>query len=341
MNESFIPSFEKAYHCHIHGLKPRRNVYIAKTDRGVWIIKGYNQRQKAEWVTQLAQALQENGFQYTVQYVSHSGGEQILPLGSRYYTIMKAIEGREAEHTSLFDIKKSAETLARFHIAAQGFSPPPDLQDRRPPLIEKWEERYAQFERVSQQIVRRGPQNRMEQLIAAMSKEIKRDSLEVISRLPDLQLDRAMEYAFFNGTLAHRDVASHNFLIKEKGSCYLIDLDTVAFDMQLVDLVQFMGRMLLLQGYSVQAFVEVINAYTKVKHLSDGEIWLIHQLLRYPDNFLREVTGVYAKRPGYKPKGVFQLLQLESRFRRERRSFLQAEEEIFRDPSWGYYQIAY
>ncbi|KGT72739.1 serine kinase, partial [Bradyrhizobium japonicum] len=291
-------------------------------------------------VTQLAQALQEKGFHYTVQYVSQINGEQILQLGSRYYTVMKAIDGRESDHTSLSDIKKSAQALAKFHLAAQGFFNPSEMVRNKPPLLEKWEERYAQFEKISQQISRRGPQNRMEQLIAGMSKEIKRDSFDVISRAASLPLDRVMEHAHFNGTMAHRDVASHNFLLNDQGDCYLIDLDTVAHDMQLVDLVQFMGRMLLLQGYSVQAFVEAINAYTKVKHLSDGEIWLIHQLLRYPDNFLREVTGVYAKRPGYKAKGVYQLLQLENRYRRERRSLLQAGDLIFRDPSWGYYQIS-
>lgn len=338
MNNSLLPSLEKAFRCQIHGLKPRRNVYVAKTDRGIWIIKGYEQKEKAEWVTQLAEVLQEKGFYHTVQYQTHSGGGKVLKLGERYYTIMKAIDGREASYASLYDITRSMLTLARFHRAAQGFSPP--LADQyQVPLLQKWEDRFAHFEKIAQSIAAKGPQNRLEQLIHSMGKEVRRDSQEVLLRAASMPLRSEWEQVFTLGTMAHRDVASHNFLLTDKGSCYLIDLDTVSFDMQLVDLVQFMGRMLLLQGYSLAAFTKAIDAYMKINHLSDVQIWMIHQLLRYPDNFLREVTGVYAKRPGYRARGVQQLLLLERRFRRERRSFLQAEREIFQRPPWGQNQI--
>jgi CotS family spore coat protein len=335
MNKELIPSLESAFRCRIYGIKPRRNVFMVKTDRGYWIIKGYKQLEKAEWVTQLAQTLQERGFTHTVQYVSDASGEKIFPFHNRYYTVMKAIDGRESDTSSLYDVKKAAATLARFHLAARGLPVPPFAFDGKPPLLEKWETRLEQFERISWSIEQKGPQNRLEQVILQMGDVIREDARELLRSVYKMPIVSEMHTAIEQGTLAHRDVASHNFLLTPRGSCYLIDLDTVGHDMQLVDLVQFTGRMLLLQRYRLDSFLEAIDAYCKVNYLSDTQIWMIHQLLRYPDNFLREVTGVYTHRPGYHMRGVLQLIQMEGRLWNERKAFLEERATLFQRSPWG------
>jgi CotS family spore coat protein len=337
MKRDFIPSLESAFRCRIYGIRPRRNVYLVRTDRGYWIIKGYKQLEKAEWVTQIAQTLQENGFAHTVSYLSDASGEKIFPFHNRYYTVMKAIDGRESDNSSLYDVKKAAATLARFHLAARGLPVPPHTFDGKPPLLEKWETRLEQFERIVWSIEQNGPQNRLEQMIMQMAEEVRQDARQLLHAVYKMPFLPEMYTAIEQGTLAHRDVASHNFLLTPRGSCYLIDLDTVGHDMQLVDLVQFAGRMLLMQRYSVESFLEAIDAYNKVNCLSDTQIWMIHQLLRYPDNFLREVTGVYTNRPGYHMRGVLQLVQMESRLWRQRKAFLEAGMTILQRSQWGQY----
>lgn len=329
MEEGLFPSLEQAFRCQILGVKPRRNVYFVKTNRGLWVVKGYSDRFKAEWVTQLAQELRERGFHHTVQYISDIRGQTVFPYNDQHYTIMKAIEGREANNSSLIDVKKSASALARFHQAAQGFPTPQELGCHRPSIMDKWETRLQQFDQIVGKLKKREPQNRIEQTIHLMVKEVKRDAGQVLEQLYKIPLFSEMENAILTGTMAHRDVASHNFLIASSGSCYLIDLDTVDNDMQLVDLVQLMGRMLLMQEYKFESFMDAIEAYTKIKPLSDTQIWMVFQMLRYPDNVLREVTGVYHKRPGYSARGVQELLQLERKLRHARRAFLQSEQRIF------------
>lgn len=329
MEEGLFPSLEQAFRCHIHGVKPRRNVYFVKTNRGLWVVKGYSDRIKADWVTQLAQQLRERGFHQTVQYMSDIQGQTVFPYNGQFYTIMKAIEGREANNSSLYDVKKSATALARFHLAAQGFPTPQGLTCYRPSIMDKWETRLQQFDQIVAKLKKREPQNRIEQTIQLMVKEVKRDADQVMEQMYKIPLFSEMEQAIELGTMAHRDVASHNFLIAPTGNCFLIDLDTVDNDMQLVDLVQLMGRMLLLQEYNFDSFMEAIDAYHKVKPLSDTQIWMVFQMLRYPDNVLREVTGVYYKRPGYSARGVTELLQMERKLRHARRAFLQSEQRIF------------
>ena len=84
MNKGLIPAIEKAFRCEVHGVKPKRNVNLLKTDRGHWIIKGYKQLEKAVWVTELADALRQKGFVHTVHYVSDAEGAKIFPYEDRY-----------------------------------------------------------------------------------------------------------------------------------------------------------------------------------------------------------------------------------------------------------------
>lgn len=329
MDEGLFPSLEQAFGCQVLGVKPRRNVFFVRTNRGMWVVKGYRDKAKAEWVTNLSHLLRERGFYHTVHYVSDRQGRTIHSHAGKAFTVMKAINGREANNASLFDVKKSAAALARFHQAAQGFPTPEGLSTFKPSIMEKWEVRLGQFQQILDKVNHREQQNRIAQTIRVMAKEVKQDAEQVLHQLYKIPLFSEMDKSIVDGTLAHRDVASHNFLISQSGSCYLIDLDTVDFDIQLVDLVQLMGRMLLLQGYRFDSFMEAIEAYTKVKPLTDTQIWMVFQMLRYPDNVLREVTGVYLKRPGYSPRGVYELLQMERRLRNERRAFLESEQRIF------------
>ncbi|WP_019120129.1 phosphotransferase [Brevibacillus massiliensis] len=337
MNKAFLPTFERVFRVHIYGVKQRRNVYMFRTNRGMWVVKGYKDEEKAQWVTAVAEQLRARGFTRTVEYVQSASGDTVIPIGSAYYTVMKAIDGDEASYMSLTDVKRAIATLARFHLAARGFPPAPDMFYYKPPLIEKWESRLADFEEIAHSVEQKGAQNRFEELVLKMAPEVLEDGYQIIKNACYLPLLPEIHQAAIFGTLAHRDVASHNFLIKAQGSCYMIDLDTVNYDMQLVDVVQLISRMMLLQGYEMSAFSQAIEQYIKICPLSDSQIKLIHQLLRYPDNFLREVTGVYLKRPGYNLRGVMQLLQLEYKLRNRRRQFLQAEQPLHTGGGWAGY----
>jgi CotS family spore coat protein len=341
MNKGLIPSLEKAFRCQVFGVKPKRNVNLLKTDRGHWIIKGYKDQEKARWVTELAQALRDKGFLHTVQYVPDAEGSKILSYGDRYYTIMKMIDGQEADNTSIHHVKKTAETLARFHLAAQGFPLPRSsyVYEGTPSLLDKWESRLEHFERITWSIDQNGPQSRIEQTIQQMAENVIREGQQILQHAYKLPLTPEIFTAMERGTLAHRDVASHNFLLTNRGSCYLIDLDTVGNDLQIVDLVQLMSRMLLMQDYQISSFVEAIEAYSKINYLSDTQIWMVHQLLRYPDNVLREITGLYGNRPGYHMRGVLQLVQLEAKLQQERSMFLEAGDKILQRSPWGSYHF--
>lgn len=325
MHQEFLTALAQRFRCQIYGVKPRRNVLFLKTDRGGWVVKAYKDEEKAQWVTQLAQMLRDNGFAHTVHYLRTVDNETVFPFGSHYYTVMKAIEGREASYASISDIRKAAYTLARFHQVARYGNPVPLQIPCKPPLLAKWENRLEEFSQLAEQIAEKGPGNRFEAIIHRIAPEVINEGRRALAQSLQMPLFAEMKRAIGEGTVAHRDVASHNFLLTPTGQCYLIDLDTAHIDMQLADLVQFIGRMLLLQGYQPRVFTEVINVYRTLNRLDDSQVRMIFQLLRYPDNIMREVTGVYYRRPGYRMRGALHLLQLEGKYWRQRKRFLRAE----------------
>ncbi|MGE5702316.1 MAG: serine kinase, partial [Clostridia bacterium] len=133
------------------------------------MVKGYREQEKAEWVTNLSHLLRERGFYHTVHYVSDRQGNTIHSHNGKSYTVMKAIQGREANNSSLYDVKRSATALARFHQAAQGFPAPEGISTFKPSILEKWEVRLGQFEKILEKVNNQQQQNRFVHTIRAMA----------------------------------------------------------------------------------------------------------------------------------------------------------------------------
>lgn len=332
MREEDIRFLERAYGCRVYGWKSFRNVWMVRTNRGYWVVKSYKDRELAELVTHLSERLRENGFFNTVQFVKGLNGKAVHPYQSRNLTVMKAINGKECHYASLPEMQRAVTTLARFHQAARGFPVELERMDGTPPLLDKWEHRLHQFEQIVSTVKGNGPKSRLEQLIVQMGPAIVNEGKQLLQQIHLLPLEREMHRFVVEGTLAHRDVASHNFLITDTQACYLIDLDTVQPDMQLVDLIQFAGRMLVMQGYNPDAFSAMIQAYCRIKPLSNTQVHIIHTMLRFHDNVMREVTGLYTRRRGFRARNVLQLLQLERRFWQNRKRFLGDDWQFY--PRW-------
>src|SRR5699024_1630134 len=101
------------------------------------------------------------------------------------------------------------------------------------------------------------------------------------------EYERALEAR----VVAHRDLASHNFLVGEK--TYLIDYDTAIYDTPLVDLVQMIDRTMDQQKWNFDCFYQMMGQYQLSYPLTEQQCALVYLLLRYPDNLMREIIGLY------------------------------------------------
>ena len=116
-------------------------------------------------------------------------------------------------------------------------------------------------------------------------------------------LNRLEEEAKQNRIVSHRDVANHNFLINK--NVWLIDFDLSSFEPQILDLWQFINRVMLEQKWDIHIFENIKDIYIENRKLRDNEKLLIHQLSLFPNEFLREAIGPFLHPKKYNKKNAF------------------------------------
>ncbi|GAB7386532.1 hypothetical protein BSNK01_03670 [Bacillaceae bacterium] len=330
MNEKWIKAVEDAYVCRIRQIGQKRSVYFVETDKGSWVLKRYRSRELAAWVTTLAAQVRQKGFPFTVEYERTKWGAPYLPRGDGTYTVMRRIPGEELSYVSAEGVAGAMRCLALFHRHATGIRGGNFVLSlsSRPPLLEKWNTRLEKFEKIIAWLHKKNRRNHLEKLLLEMAPNVRkaaRRALE-IAEAPLLAAETAR--ARHLGIVAHRDLASHNFLAARGGSVYLLDLDTAAYDWPLVDLVQIGNRILAEQEWRFEAYAEALAAYEEVRPLTDVQRALAYCLLRYPDEILREVNGLYERQGNFRSPGVFRYIANIARHWRERERFFAGAEHF-------------
>lgn len=303
MSQELAAAIENIYHCRVLRCKPKRTVWLCDTDRGNWVVKGYDDFNKAAWVTHLSHTLHQRGFTDVVQYVPTIQHVPVFKWHDQYMTAMKRLPGREGSFFQRNDIVHSLTKLAEFHLySAHIAGGPPPEQDV--PLIVKWEKRYQSFLQIYHQVLNGDARhNRLAHLVRNGAPAILREADYVLDVARNSSLPAEYNRSLYQQHVTHKDVASHNFLLSGTRTS-IIDLDTAAYDTPLVDIIQLINRALVLQEWKLSVFSEAIEAYQRIRPLSEEQVALIFLMLRFPDNFMREVTGVFEKRRNYQASRV-------------------------------------
>ena len=197
------------------------------------------------------------------------------------------------------------------------------------PILDKWENRLERFKFIVQKLKKGRSLGSLEKRIIRFSPYVIHEaqtSLDVASRSPIVE---EYHHSLEQKAVAHRDLASHNFLIGH--DTYLIDYDTAMYDTHLVDLIQMVNRKLDQQKWTLDYFYQVMEQYQLSVSLTEQQFALVYLLLRYPDNFMREVIGLYEGNEGFVSKKVDAYLTMIMKKWSERMTFFQGSRHFFRE----------
>lgn len=327
MRLQLIEMIQRNWGCRVYGLRGRRKALLADTNKGPFFVKSYLSMKKAEWVVSLSEQLARKGFAETLEYICATDGRAVVPFEGKYYVAIKPIQGRDAQYDDLRDVTRTVRCLAEFHRRAKGIVGGPVAKTEAAPLIDKWENRLQRFSKAIENIQQMRRVGNLEKKIVRLSPFVLAEAeaaLDVARRSPLIEeYERAVE----EQAVAHRDLASHNFLIGEK--TYLIDYDTAIYDTPLVDLAQMIDRTLDQQKWSLDCFYHMMEQYRQISPLSDEQYALVYLLLRYPDNFMREVVGLYESKQPFLSKKIDAYLMMIMKLWPQRIRFFEGSHHFF------------
>lgn len=228
----------------------RDNVWIAHTNAGKFLLKGFNSSRKLNSQKKLTMQLHANGFTRTYRFI-----EELEPFVYDEYVFAWieflpsyrkkfSFSSRSSRQEGLFLLEDFHETTRKFYKT---------IPVKRFDQLDKWNERFEEFE----------------ENVNVVKKYVSRDVIQTWLKWGKRSLRglQRHENELYKEPLcvAHGDVAHHNFFYKDDGTLYLIDFDLISISPPLIDYLQYSNR--IMPDIS-----------------SSSELWSYEQLRKYKNN---------------------------------------------------------
>jgi len=285
----------KEYGIMAEEIQMMNRLWSIRSPQGKWVIKPYkNSRPLIQWLSFLTSEIRGNGFKQIPNILINQHGLPWFGTDQSAYIVMPHIDGKKANYAVKTDVEKAVKSLAVFHHHA-GWIDDKQIPPFYPSLKKKLLYRMEQFERVYQAIIMKEKKTDLEKMIGSLGKDMIKFAKEALELISFSMLDQMQQEALENRLVAHRDLASHNFLINNQ--TWIIDLDLAAYEAQFLDLWQLLNRVMLEWEWDLASFIRIEDVYHGIRKLQGREKKIIRQLSLFPNDFFRESIGPF-KFPG-------------------------------------------
>ncbi|MGA8941429.1 MAG: phosphotransferase [Thermoactinomyces sp.] len=277
---------EELLHTPVRRIRPYRNNWCVETDFMWWIAKPVQCSLKAKWWYQVDNELRKRGF--------HSMPPMITD-GSRWI-LTPFIQGKSCQYFKMNEVKRMVRILAHFHRVGQYLGTPPPgaaflLSHRLARRLQEFYQVLVSVDRIENRLLR--------ELLRETGKDFYLDGTEAWNRLEKLPFQDWIERERHLHMLAHRDLASHNWMRDQSGALWLIDFETADYDAQVGDVWQMATRILAANRYPDGGIEMILRTYEEVRPLERIEKKILAALFLYPNEFFREMLGLVEKKKGY------------------------------------------
>ncbi|MBD1371749.1 phosphotransferase [Hazenella sp. IB182357] len=277
---------EKLIKSEVHHIKPYRRNWCIDTGSGKWIAKKIANKRYASWWLNIDQELRLRGFQSMLTIQSDDQTWFLTPF----------IESRTGNYSNKNDIKKMISTLARFHHLGRGLKTPP-VEGASFLLYHRLYYRLLQFYQVMCNM-NHFPED-LSRILRRVGEKYYKAGVHTWKRLSHYPIIPLTNSYRMGNCLAHRDLASHNWIVDHREKVWLIDFETADYDLQLGDYFQISTRMLAENDWDMECLNEIMQSYESFLPLTTLEKKIYHILLSFPNEFYRESIGLAKRKAGY------------------------------------------
>jgi hypothetical protein len=253
----------------------RDSVFIVKTDKDTYVVKGYPKYSKLKLQETFTATLRQEGFNRTYLYLHHLAYDQLV-VNNEFYGCMEYLPPHSIAFSFHSDVnrKEGMELLNEFHRVTAACVKRYKTLLPISNIYEKWKNRLTSFQRNRSVIRYYINEKYIDEII-----EWAQWSLKGMENNEKFFLKKPY-------VILHGDVAHHNFLRDTSGNLNLIDFDLISIGPECLDYLQYANRILPYINWSVDQLFQ----YPQLKKFSAEKAFLY--ALAYPTDILREWNRV-------------------------------------------------
>lgn len=278
-------------------IKQVRDAFQVTTKRGNRCLKPLKQKaERINFVSAVMKHLKDRGFNRMAMYIPSLEGHVFEEYKGTNYIVQEWLEGKEPDYRNEDEMFLAAKTLALCHQAGAGFSPGKGIKVKN--NLGKWpqklEENLADLESFLSRAQSSSCPTGFERALVSQKEWLRDHARRSIRRLNEGPYFSLVEEARGTGSLIHGDPATRNFILISS-EMNLIDFDSSAIDINIVDLWKLLRRTMRRNNWQLNLLEKLLEGYEK--HISLGRIPLsvLLAFLEFPERVWRITREYYEK----------------------------------------------
>ena len=271
-----------------------RTGIVCTTDRGMRELKKYagdGLRLAFDWAVR--ECLFESGFGQVLRYHATVEGEPAFCWNDQQYVLEDYAPPMPAEGVPAYR-ETALGTLAAMHLAAKGLTLPAP-QSGLGRLPETFAKRRRELVRCRNWVKSCGGSSAVDRMLLKSWKTYQ-DRIDQAERLLMCSgYGEQCAQARRQGAFCHNAYKMDNLRLGNGGRLYVTGFDKAGYDLWVTDLADALRRQLR-RGLDCGGLVRLLEAYQRVRPLSEEEKQVLMALLIYPQRYLKLVNAYYNKR---------------------------------------------
>ncbi|MDA8234315.1 MAG: CotS family spore coat protein [Clostridia bacterium] len=281
-------------------IKGVRDVYQVRTAVGIRALKQVREKEeKIRFIASALQHLANQGFTKMAGLVVTRDGLPYLVHQGEYWVVNPWIDGYEPKYVRGEEMARAASTLAAFHKAAEGYRPGDGItpKNKLGRWIKKLESKAADLNHYRRMVDGKAELSPFDREFLAKAEWLCQKTRESIEALKKSAYTRLCnQYNQRKGyPLCHGDTAARNFVLNGEGDVYLIDFDSLAVDLRVIDLWRLLRRTLRKAKWDAALALQILDSYNSIYPLSNDEYKVLFALLLFPEKPWRVAKEYYEK----------------------------------------------
>lgn len=242
------------------------------------------------------------------------------------YVLRTYIDAGECSTASQSELQSAMGALARFHLLMRSFQGTEVLQKEcfvGEPLDQEYEGRLQELRRVMAYLRRKKKKNAYERSIEATISAVITQGKGALEALHSSPYGEMYQACLQEGRLCHGRYHYHNVRFT-KEQVVIAGLEHCCIQVQLVDIYQFMRKVMEKCGWMPAMGQMLLEEYEKVLPLSPGEKEVLACLFAFPEKYWKQVNFYFNTRKSWVSAKSLEKLEKAVRQQTLRESFIQA-----------------
>ena len=316
------------YQMEVFGTHKVRGAILCDTDKGLLLLK--ETRMEESRICALAkiyEQLNANGFEWVDTPLLNKEDAYVSKAeDGTGYILKKWFQGRECDVRRENELIAGAENLARIHLCMRLVGEENRFAGREEnPVIKEYARHNRELRKVREFVCRRSVKSPFEIAFLKGYDQMYFWADRVLKILENMDLDSVFKEAEAENHMVHGDYNYHNLLVCQEGMA-VTGFEHAHRDVQMEDLYYFLRKVLEKSGWKIRLGDGMLNAYSAIHPLTEGEMEYLKIRLIYPEKFWKTANSYYCTNKAWISVKNIEKLQTAIRQTEEKKMFLK---EVF------------